>query len=64
MMYMVGGGCERVQRGNKPYPGATRWMTPPKEKRPFNWRLAVDVGCAVLSFARLIFCRVMLMLLV
>jgi hypothetical protein len=63
-MYMVGGGHERVQRGNKPYPGATRWMTPPKEKRPFDWRLAVDVVFALVSFALMMFCMTMLMLLV
>lgn len=62
-MYMVGGGHERVQRGNKPYPGATRWMTPPKEKRPFDWRVAVNVGCALLTFVIGIGDLVILMLL-
>jgi hypothetical protein len=64
MMYMVGGGHERVQRGNKPYPGATRWMTLPKVKEPFNWRLAVDVVFALLSFAIGMGSLVMMMLLV
>jgi hypothetical protein len=62
-MYMVGGGHERVQRGNKPYPGATRWMTPPKEKRPFDLRLAVDVVFALVAFVIGIGDLVILMLL-
>lgn len=62
-MYMVGGGHERVQRGNNPYPGATRWMTPPKEKRPFDWRMAVNVVCALLTFVIGIGDLVILMLL-
>lgn len=37
-MYMVGGGSDRVHRGNKPYYGATRFMTPTKVKTPINWR--------------------------
>lgn len=36
-MYMVGGGRSRVHRGNKPYPGATRFMTPSMPKPPIDW---------------------------
>ena len=53
-MYMVGGGNSRVQRGCKPYPGATRWMTPSKPVRqpkpPFHvdsmliFKAAIAIG--------------------
>ena len=54
-MYMVGGSPGRVHRGNKPYPGAKRFMQPSKVKRPFDWRLAGEMVMAVLYFGGLIF---------
>ena len=60
-MYMVGGGSSRVHRGNKPYPGAKRFMVPPKP--PVNWRqVASDIVGATLIFALLLFLAYILVL--
>lgn len=53
-MYMVGGGSGRVSRRCKAYPGARRWMQPPKIKREFDWGLAVDIVMAFGTFGILI----------
>ena len=56
-MYMVGGGSDRVQRGNTPYPGATRWMAPPRPERThrrITWAQVFDVASAVVAFAVLL----------
>lgn len=36
-MYWAGGCPGRVHRGNKPYPGAKRFMQPSMPKPPIDW---------------------------
>jgi hypothetical protein len=36
-MYWAGGCPGRVHRGNKPYPGAKRFMQPKMEPMPRDW---------------------------
>lgn len=48
-MYMVGGGSTRVHRGNRTYPGARRFLQPPKP--PIDWRRVVGNVFIGLCFA-------------
>lgn len=52
MMYMVGGGSSRVHRGNRPYPGARRFLQPPKP--PINWRRIIGHTVLGLTYGALL----------
>lgn len=63
-MYWAGGCPGRVHRGNKPYPGAKRFMEPKMEPMPRDWYgIVVNIlGGGALLIGVLCMCTVLLAL--